>query len=678
MTLAGAIAFSSAALAQTNAAAELLPAPAKIEYRGVIDAVTGQITAPDASLRGTLGSPIYANTAPSGFFYDSFDGRRVIDQGRLPLPTSPDLAGTQESYDISSIQLLYVTDATDPSMGGTGHSIEIVLTENAGACVPSGDTEAPLVTLTLNGMPGSTSGALAGVAIDVDISALNLCMRAEGRDGLSGATTDRFAWSFRVLDNADATAVGPFIMGDPNVEPVGDGTTFQNPLELGTGLGAGDLFRREGGPSNGCFFFGGYPASPYASFGFVLRSNLTGDCIGCGIGDDRFEENDDAMSTRQLQLRTYPALISDNEDDWFRFEVADGQTVQVDALFSDAISDIDIQLRDAAGGTTLASSGSGSDNESLTYTNCTGADETVTLRVYVFGSGCNTYDLVLSDVPAPMDDALEDNDDCGSAIPLPLGLTRGLVVLEDVCSGIADLDYYSIQLADGDTLSVDILFSDAISDLDLFAYDTAIGCDGGTSAPETLDFGFSSTDNENIVVTNGTGGPLDIVIKVDLFGSNANTYDMIAKVSSTPTFGEVICAGNDNSVGNGARLCATGSDVALDNMLSLDVSGAPASQFGLFVASQDVFSVDPAGSQGTLCIASFTLARFNGSLMMTDAMGAASFSPDLTGIPFQSGGMPAPLAVMSGDRVNFQFWHRDLDGPTPTSNFSDALSVPFQ
>ncbi len=677
LTLAGACAFASAAFAQTDASGDLLPAPKTIEYRGVMNAVTGELSAP-ARLRGTLGDPIYANTAPSGFFYNSIDGRRIIDQGRLPLPTSPDLTGTQESYDISSFQLVYATDATDPSLGGTGHTIEVILTESAGACTPAALTEAPLATFTLFGLPGSTSGALANVAVDIDISALNLCMRAEGRDGLSTNTGDRFAWSFRVLDTADATSVGPLIMGDPVMAPVGDGTVFQNPMSLGTGLGAGNLFFREGSSNpavaDGCFFFGG---TPYASFGFTLRSGLTGDCIGCGIGDDRFEENDSSAETRLLQLRSYPALISDNEEDWFRFEVAAGQTVQVDALFSDAISDIDIRLLDTAGNT-LVTGGSISDNESVTYTNCSMAAETIHLRVYEFGSACNTYDLILSDVPAPMDDALEDNDTCGTAIPLPLGLTRGLVVFEDACSGIADLDYYSIQLADGDTLAVDILFSDVIADLDIFAYDTAIGCDGGTTAPETLDFGFTSTDNESIVVTNGTGGPLDIVIKIDLFGGDVNTYDMIAKVSSTPTFGEVICAGNDNSVGNGARLCATGSDVATDNMLSLDVSGAPAGVNGLFVASQDVFSTNPAGSQGTLCIASLSMARFNSSLLMTDAMGAGSFSPDLTSIPFQSGGMPAPLAVMSGDTVNFQFWHRDTDGPTATSNFSDALSVSFQ
>lgn len=678
LTLAGAWAFASAASGQTDASSDLVPFSSSVEYRGVINAVTSEIVASrNANLLGTLGEPIYANTANSGFFYDSIDGRKLTDQGRLPLPSSPDLIGTQESYRLSSLRLFYVTNATDPSLGGTGHAVEITLVESNGTCVSPDVSEAPLATFALAGLPASRTGKLAGIAVDVDISQLNICMRGEGRSGASGADGGRFSWSLRFTDVGDATSVGPYIMGDPDAVPAGDGTVFQNPSNNGTGLGSADNFLREGGPSSGCLFFGGYPTNSYASFGIVLRSDLGGDCIGCGIGDDRFEENDQASTAQALEIRAYPALISDREDDWFTLDVEAGKTIRVDVLFSNSAGDIDVGLFDAGGGT-IATGVSVSDNESVTYTNCSSVVETVTLGVFATGAACSAYDLILADASAPMDDALEDNDSCATAVSLPLGLTRGLMILRSPCAGVADLDYYSIELADGETLDVDILFSDETADLDLYAYNTAIGCDGSQDKPQSLSAGVTSTDNESVVVTNSTGGALSIAIKVDLFDGDSVVYDMIAQVGPIPTVGEVICAGNDNSVGNGARLSGSGSDLAADNMLSLDVSNAPALQFGLFVASQDVFNLDPAGSQGTLCIASLVLARFNSALQMTDAQGATSFSPDITAIPFESGGMPAPLAVMTGDTVNFQFWHRDLFEQMPTSNFSDALSVTFR
>lgn len=678
VTLVGVWALASAALGQTDASSDLVPFDSSVEYRGIFNAVTGQL-APSGtvSFLGTLGEPIYANTANSGFFYESVDGRKLTDQGRLPLPTTPEVMGTQESYRLSSVRLFYVTNATDISLGGTGHAVEITLVESNATCVSSDVSEAPLATFTLDGLPASRTGALAGIAVDVDISQLNICMRGEGRSGASGANGGRFSWSIRFTDVADATSVGPFIMGDPNAVPAGSGTVFQDPVGLGTGLGAADNFLREGGPGPGCLFFGGYPSNPYASFGFVLRSDLAGDCIGCGIGDDRFEENDDATAAQALDLRTYPALISDNEEDWFTFDVDPGQTVRVDALFSGTVSDIDIGLFDASG-SAIAAGASLSDDEFVIYTNCSGATETITLGVFAVGGECSSYDLILAEAVPPTDDVLEDNDSCATAAPLPLGLTRGLVVVGSPCVGAADLDYYFIELADGETLDVDILFSSDMANLNLFAYNTAIGCNGSENTPQSLDAGVTSTDNESVVVTNTTGGPLNIVVKVDLIAGDVVDYDMIAEVSPVPTVGELICAGNDNSVGTGARLAATGSGVAADNALSLDISNGPVNQFGFFVASQDVFSIDPAGSQGTLCIASFALARFSSGLLMTDAQGATSFSPDLTAIPFQSGGLPAPLMVMTGDTVNFQFWHRDVVASMPTSNFSDALSVTFE
>lgn len=631
----------------------------------------------------SLGEPIYNNTAPTGFFYNILDGRKLIDEGLVPRPSTTSFPGTFDSYDLSSIALSYVTDATDPSLGGTGVGIEIEIYESYDFCTSSAGSETPIGVISLTGLPGSTSGGLAGFGFDIDISSLGLCLRAEGRDGLANSVSQRFGWSFRVTDAGDASAIGPFIAGDPNVIPEGDGTTWQNPTLPGTGLATVDAFYSEGGAgASGCFFFGGYPGAPFGSFAIILRSGLSGDCIGCGLGDDNFEENDDVASATPIGLGATNGLVQNVDADFFTYTIPDGQNLRIDALFVDAVSDLDMYLTDSAG-TTLDQGFSGSDNETVSYANCTGAPQQVFIEIDNFGGACNEYDLVLSEVVGLAADALEENDDCATAVALPLGLTRGLTITEDACTGAGDFDYYSIQLADGDTLAVDILFTDATADLDLFAYDTAIGCDGGTSAPGTLDFGFSSSDNENIRVTNTTGAALDIVVRVDRFGDGENTYEMIATVTTGENYGTVICSGNDNSVGDGARLIAVGSDVASDNALTLEVSGAPAGEFGLFFASQGFIPVDIAGSEGTLCIGSLTIARFNDSLVATSATGTASYTPDLTSIPFENGGSSTPVAIMAGDSLNIQFWHRDvttnpMTPPSATSNLSDAIRITFQ
>lgn len=630
-----------------------------------------------------LGEPIYNNTAPTGFFYNIIDGRKLIDEGVIPRPSTASLPGTFDSYDLSSLALSYVTDATDPSLGGTGVGIEIEIYESYDFCTSSAGSETPAAVISLTGLPGSTSGGLTGFNFDIDLTSLGICLRAEGRDGLANSAGPRFGWSYRVTDAADATSIGPFIAGDPNVAPEGDGTTFQNPGLPGTGLGTVDAFYSEGGAgAEGCFFFGGYPGGPFASFAIILRSKLLGDCVGCGLGDDNFEENDDAASAAPIGLGATNGLVQNVDADFFTYTIPDGQNLRIDALFTHAISDLDMYLRNSAG-TVLDQGFSGSDNETVSYSNCTGAPEQLFIEIDNFGGACNEYDLVLSEVVGLTPDALEENDDCLTAVPLPLGLTRGLNITEDSCTGLGDFDYYSIQLADGDTLAVDILFSDAVADLDLFAYDTALGCDGGTQSPGTLDFGFSSSDNENIRVTNTTGAALDIVVRVDRFGSGENTYEMIATVTTGENYGTVICSGNDNSIGDGTRLIAIGSDVASDNALTLDASGAPAGEWGLFFASQGFIPVDIAGSEGTLCIGSLTIARFNDSLVATSGTGTASYSPDLTSIPFENGGTSTSLAIVAGDSLNFQFWHRDVTTnpmmpPSATSNLSDAIQITFQ
>ncbi len=137
--------------------------------------------------------------------------------------------------------------------------------------------------------------------------------------------------------------------------------------------------------------------------------------------------------------------------------------------------------------------------------------------------------------------------------------------------------------------------------------------------------------------------------------------------------GTTYCSANPNSTGSISAIAASGStDVSL-NDLTLACTSLPQNAFGYFITSQvQGFVANPAGSAGNLCV-SGQIGRYAGNILNSGATGSVSLAIDLTS-------MPAPTSsysVMPGDTVNFQYWHRDSAGGSPTSNFSEGLEVLF-
>lgn len=575
---------------------------------------------------------------------------------------------------LTNFQIAYVTDATDVSLGGTGIDLQLKIYENFAPCGLLESTDAPIATVDLLDLPASTTGTLAGVLLDVDLSGLNVCLRADGDDDYSDGTSDLFGWSLEYIDNGDGANGGPFLSGDPAVFGFGDGTFFQAPLDNGTGLGTEDLWREiELDGSSNCFSLGGYVPgmTPFSSFFAVISGDVFNECIGCGVGDDRFEANDTQMDAAPVELDSYGSLISDVGDDFFQVTVPAGTALRADILFDTSISDLDLILLDA-GGATLGTGFSTTDNETAIAENCDSMNPVdVFVRVNNFGGFCNEYDLVLSLDPLFDDDAFEDNDICTSAVVGPLGTTRDLIVRpcgSEEDSSADDDDFFLYTLPAGEAITVDILFTDAVADLDGVLLDVTAGCPG-----VVVDTGFTSTDNEQLQFMNSTAAPLTMAVRVNHFSGDSALYDLNVKIGEA-SISEVICLGTPNSVGDGARVCTTGSDVAADDDITFEVSALPPNTVGYFVVSQDVFViVNPGGSSGTLCIASVNLGRYVGDILSTGATGAVSFSPSVTSIPL-SGVGPA----MAGDSFNFQCWYRDTDDMgMPTSDFTDAVSIEF-
>ncbi len=411
---------------------------------------------------------------------------------------------------------------------------------------------------------------------------------------------------------------------------------------------------------------------------------------------DAFEPNDDCLTATPVTPGSYPGLTIDGpaigeNQDFFTISVNNGDILTVDLTFLNANGDVDLYLYDtttpACGGTAagdyLIRGFTASDNESVSWANSTGAAETYTIMVDFYDlsttSPCNDYDLTVSVAPDPCagsDDGLEDNDDCASAVAMVDGTTAGLFVSK------TDDDYYEVQVADGDTLTVDILFSDALGDLDLELYLDNADCVADINVAGS----FSTTDNESVSYTNTSGGVLTMYVHVYHWASDTtsdcNNYDLVITGSggsaATPfcpgdgSAGACPCGnesavgageGCNSSLGFGAILTAAGSaSVANDDMV-FTLSQARPNQPSLLV--QGTTSIAVPFKDGLLCMGNPTERL---EVVFLDATGTGSTTVSIV----------TEGAVSPGDTRYYQQWFRDPGGVSPCgsgSNFSGGLIV---
>jgi hypothetical protein len=128
-----------------------------------------------------------------------------------------------------------------------------------------------------------------------------------------------------------------------------------------------------------------------------------------------------------------------------------------------------------------------------------------------------------------------------------------------------------------------------------------------------------------------------------------------------------------NSTGQPGVIRAFGSTVTGSGQVMLEARELPHLQFGYFLNSMSQGSVaNPAGSQGVLCL-SGGIGRYAAQVVNTGPLGVATLVLDPAQTPTPTGS----VAIAPGDTWNFQFWFRD-GNPTPTSNFTDAVSITFQ
>ncbi|MEO2147411.1 MAG: M12 family metallo-peptidase [bacterium] len=117
----------------------------------------------------------------------------------------------------------------------------------------------------------------------------------------------------------------------------------------------------------------------------------------CNQPDDAYEDNDScAQAVAWANGIELSMFVSMTDKDYFSFCVADGGTFDLNLFFDTNTADIDAYLYTAAGcdGLPVAQASTTSNNESLSWTNSTGSDAEMILKVEVWSLSvglCNDY-----------------------------------------------------------------------------------------------------------------------------------------------------------------------------------------------------------------------------------------------------------------------------------------------
>lgn len=252
----------------------------------------------------------------------------------------------------------------------------------------------------------------------------------------------------------------------------------------------------------------------------VPNSNDCSNPGGTTCTDDSYEDNDSrtqASSSPALPAGTYnlvscPGGSSDDDEDWFEITIAADSQVTLN-LTGGSQSDLDLGLYDSTGAL-IKSSVSLTSTESVARCLLPG---TYYVRVYAWSAASNPYTLTygstaMSCAPACTDDAAENDDNATQARVLLFNDVftgtdgNGPYTSENnmICSN--DEDWYRIDLVNGDTLSIELFFTQANSseDLDLHLYKGAVDLTPCTEAnPSTCSAanGQSTTSNESYTYT---------------------------------------------------------------------------------------------------------------------------------------------------------------------------------
>jgi hypothetical protein len=400
------------------------------------------------------------------------------------------------------------------------------------------------------------------------------------------------------------------------------------------------------------------------------------------VPDDTFSPNHGCGSAATLAPGTHTGLqVFYQYSDYFSVTVAPNQRLDVQALFSHSLGNVDLNLYTSTCVTSIDTSASWTDDEAVSVTNATGTPVTYWIEVEMPYDipNCNTYDLVIDVYDAPCltggDDIYFPNFNCGSGVALAPGLHPNLFTSKYI------KDYFELTVAPGVTLDVTIDCIASAGNVVGYLYDPAIvSCDQSSyiaSATSSADLKTLSFTNEEAV---SRTYELELFIRV-WDENDCNNYSLLIAgalgQAATPfclgdgTDGFCPCGnlstlgageGCLNSQGHGAILTALGSNVVAADDMSFAISQARPNQPSMLI--QGTAQVLIPFKDGILCMGNPT-ERIE--VVFLDANGEGATTSSIV----TEGG------ITTGMTRYYQQWYRDPN-LTPCgfgSNFTQGLEV---
>ncbi len=153
-------------------------------------------------------------------------------------------------------------------------------------------------------------------------------------------------------------------------------------------------------------------------YGYFFRTYPNISSFLAGGSDDNQEQNDSCASAVTVSSSTYNNLVVKSVDeDWYRVNIPFGNTLDLDLTFIDAYGDIDVELYDGCGGSVVGSATSGTNNETLSYTNI-GPAADFFVRVFLASDTRAEYSMTVDVVGG----GGAGNDNCANATPITDGM----------------------------------------------------------------------------------------------------------------------------------------------------------------------------------------------------------------------------------------------------------------
>ena len=308
------------------------------------------------------------------------------------------------------------------------------------------------------------------------------------------------------------------------------------------------------------------------------------------MSDDALEPNDDCAGATLLAPGSYTALyVHEADPDYYVTDVAPGHRLTIDLFYTPNNGTLQVGVFEDASCFEYVDFGSGSGFDRVRYTNTGTTTERIAYQVQIpawLDEDCNSYAMDVLTAPDPClntpDDSFEPNDACGAPAPVTTGLHTGLFV------GGIDPDYYSVQVAPGERLTVDTFYPTTANDaLTLRLYEDP-------ACTMLLDVA-SWTGADQVSAVNATGAPVTWTVVVtadDGVAASCRTYDMSVALTPDPCFSTPDDVFEDNDD------CASATPLTAGTQTGLFASFADPDYYGFVMAPGGTVQLDMSMTGG--------------------------------------------------------------------------------